>query len=228
MFESFKRRSYELERLDTGDYTPAEYRRWQQEMRFIHRLFGEMRALRRTLYRDIQKESGAGSISILDAGAGSGELLRELAKWTNGRDIRLVGLEINRDATLSIKSDSIHAVQGDALRLPFSDNSFDYVFCSLFLHHLRDEAAVELLREMGRVAKKRIYAIDLNRHPTAYYFYNIVGRLFLQRFTLEDGSLSILRSFTSKELLAVAKSAGLNDVKVERSKVNRLILSGRK
>ena len=33
MFEKFRHRSHELERLDTGDYTADEYARWQREMR---------------------------------------------------------------------------------------------------------------------------------------------------------------------------------------------------
>ena len=225
MTPDFSQRSHQLERLDTGDYTPAEYRRWQKEMRFIHRIFGEMRALRRTLFRDLEQTNGP--VSVLDVGAGSGELLRELSKWTFGRKTFFSGVEINRDATLSIRSDTISAVQSNALHLPFADKSFDFVFCSLFLHHLDDEAAVSLLKEMSRVAKKRIFAIDLNRHPTAYYLYKALGRVLLQPFTLEDGALSILRSFNPAELLGLAKSAGLQDIKVEHSRVNRLILSGR-
>lgn len=225
MFHDFSQRSYQLERLDTGDYTQTEYRRWQNEMRFIHRIFGEMRALRRTLYRDLERTDGA--VSVLDVGAGSGELLRGLTKWTSGRRAFFVGVEINREATRSILSDTISAVQCDALHLPFADKSFDFVFCSLFLHHLDDKAAVSLLQEMSRVAQERIYAIDLNRHPTAYYLYKALGRFLLQRFTLEDGALSILRSFNPEELLGLAKSAGLHDIKVEHSRVNRLVLSGR-
>lgn len=221
----FSQRSRLLERLDTGDYTPSEYRRWQKEMRFIHRIFGEMRALRRSLYKDIKQTNGP--VSVLDVGAGSGELLRELNKWTAQRKAFFAGVEINREATLSIKSHTISAIQSDALQLPLADNSFDFVFCSLFLHHLQDEAAVALLKEMSRVARKRIYAIDLNRHPTAYYLYKALGSVLLQRFTLEDGALSILRSFNPKELLHLATSAGLQDIKVEPSRVNRLILSGR-
>lgn len=224
MSPDFSQRSHQLERLDTGDYTPAEYRRWQKEMHFIHRIFGEMRALRRTLYRDIKQTNG--SLSVLDVGAGSGELLRELKKWTAGCKSFFAGVEINRDATLSIRSDTISAVQSDALQLPFADKSFDFVFCSLFLHHLGDEAAVNLLKEMSRVAAKRIYAIDLNRHPTAYYLYKALGSVFLQRFTIEDGALSILRSFSPEELLSLGRSAGLHDIKIEHSRVNRLILSG--
>jgi ubiquinone/menaquinone biosynthesis C-methylase UbiE len=226
MFERFKHRSYQLERLDTGDYTPAEYRRWQREMRFIHRVFGEMRALRRTLFKDLQTSRNE-PVSVLDVGAGSGELLRELAKWTADRKTFFVGVEINRDAALSIRGETISAVQGDALLLPFPDDSFDYVFCSLFLHHLGDADAVTLLEEMNRVARKRIYAIDLNRQAIAYYFYKTVGKLLLQRFTLEDGALSILRSFNPQELAEIANKAGLRDIKVEHSRANRLILSGR-
>lgn len=225
MFERFKQRSYELERLDTGDYTPAEYRRWEREMFFIHRIFGEFRALRGSLYKDISA-AGDESVSVLDVGAGSGELLKELAKWMKGHDCFMVGVEIDPEAARSIRANGITAVQSDALHLPFPDNSFDYTFCSLFLHHLGDSEAVHLLREMKRVARKRIYVIDLNRQPVAYYFYRVVGRIFLQRFTLDDGSLSILRSFDTAELTVLAEQAGLCEVKLERSKANRLVLSG--
>ena len=225
MFPNFSQRSHQLERLDTGDYTPAEYRRWQREMYFIHRIFGESHALRRTLFRDLERTDGP--VSILDVGAGSGELLRQLRKWANGRETFLAGVEINREATLSIRSAGVSAVQCNAMQLPFEDKSFDFVFCSLFLHHLNDEAATGLLREMSRVAKRRVYAIDLNRQPAAYHIYKAIGRLLLQRFTLEDGALSILRSFTPDELSDLAEASGLRDVKVEHSRVNRLILSGR-
>lgn len=226
MFERFKHRSLTLERLDTGDYTSKEYARWQKEMKFIHRVFGETRALKRTLFRDL-KASRSKHFSALDVGAGSGGLIIKLRKWTKNYTSFLVGAELDTVAAVTIKRHDLDAVRCDALQMPFADNSFDYVFCSLFLHHLGDSAAGQLLSEMSRVAAKRIYVIDLNRHPVAYYFYKLLGSLFLQRFTVEDGSLSILRSFNPEELKDLAEKAGLVEIAVEHSQANRLILSGR-
>lgn len=225
MFGRFKHRSYKLERLDTGDYTPAEYAKWQGEMRFVHRIFGENRALRRALFPEIGNVGD--DLSILDVGAGSGELLDSILKWNIRPKPFLVGAEINADAARSIENRAISAVRCDALLLPFADNSFDFVVCSLFLHHLTDEKAVVLLAEMKRVARNRIFAIDLHRSPVAYYFYKIVGSMFLQRFTVEDGSLSILRAFKPSELEHLARAAGLKEISVSRSAAYRLVLSGK-
>lgn len=231
MFSRFRQRSYQLERLDTGDYTPDEYAKWHREMKLIHRAFGEMRALRRSLMVDVHATDGA-EMSILDVGAGSGELLRAVHRWLGGRRSFLVGAELNAKAARAIYRGSersdINALQCDALRLPFADDSFDYVFCSLFMHHLTDDKAVTLIREMSRVASRRIFVIDLHRNPVAYYFYRVASRVMLQRFTREDGALSILRSFTPVELRKLGVEAGLNEISVRRSAAYRLILSGKK
>lgn len=230
MFQRFNRRSYKLERLDRGEYTPEEYARWQEEMKLINRVLGDMRALRLSLLAEIRKQEEK-DFSVLDVGAGSGELLREAAKWTNGKSF-FVGAELNEEAAKTIKSKSngrnIQSVKCNALTLPFADDSFDYTISSLFLHHLKETEAVMLLKEMSRVSRKKIFVIDLHRHPMAYYLYKTFSPLFLQRFTQEDGALSILRSFQPQELKDLARMANLEDVKVERCAAFRLILSGRK
>ena len=231
MFEKFKHRSLEPERLDTGDYTQQEYAKWQREIRVIHRIFGEMRALRGALLSEM-RASESKQVSILDVGAGSGELLKAVKKWVQGKDAFLVGAELSWDATFSITTNStngeVQAVQCNALELPFGDDSFDYIFSTLFLHHLTDEQAVMLLNEISRVARKRFFVIDLHRSAIAYYFYKIVGGLFLQRFTREDGALSILKSFRPRELRDLAHKAGFKDATVMRSAAYRLVLSGQK
>jgi ubiquinone/menaquinone biosynthesis C-methylase UbiE len=233
MFERFRQRSEELEHIDKGDYTPEEYEGCLAELRGVNRWLGDSSALRRSVLPDIGRDSPR-EFSLLDVGAGTGELLREVALWARrrGTKARLVGLELNGRAAEGLAEESrefweIESVRGDALRLPFAAGAFDYVMCSLFTHHFRDEACARLLGEMARVAGRRVYCIDLHRHPVAYYFYTTAGRLFLHnRLVREDGALSILRGFRPRELRAVAERAGLSDVKVERRFPYRLVLSG--
>src|ERR1044072_6914749 len=232
MLDRFKQRSHRLEHIDTGNYTAAEYEDCISELQFVNRWMGDAHSLKATLLREIQSQSLA-SFSILDIGAGSGELLRVAAMWArqNDRQLRAVGLELNESMAESMlekseQFDEISAVRGDALRLPFGDAEFDYVMCSLFTHHLLDEQVVHVLREMSRVARRCIFVIDLHRHPVAYFLYTTVGKLVLNnRLVRHDGALSILRGFKSDELLELAQRAGLRDIRVERHFPYRLVLS---
>jgi ubiquinone/menaquinone biosynthesis C-methylase UbiE len=231
MFRDFRERSYELEHIDKGDYTAEEYEGCIIELQRVNRWLGDVRALRKTLLTEID-EADLERVSVLDVGAGSGELLRVIARWAleTNRSVRLVGLELNASSTRAIVDDSrrfsaINAVRGDAFQLPFVDRQFDYVISSLFTHHFTDTQLVVLLREMNRVAFRGICIIDLHRHPVAYYFYTTIGRLILHnRLLREDGALSILRSFKPVELLALAKRAGLTNARVERHFPYRLVL----
>jgi len=232
MLEKFKQRSLRLEHIDTGNYTAAEYEDCISELQFVNRWMGDAHSLKATLLRDIESQSLT-SFSILDIGAGSGELLRVAATWARqtNRRLRAVGLELNERMAESIleesgRFDEIGSVRGDALKLPFADAEFDYVMCSLFTHHLLDEQVVDVLREMSRVAKRRIFVIDLHRHPVAYLLYTTLGKIVLHnRLLRHDGALSILRSFKSDELLELAQRADLRDISVERHFPYRLVLS---
>ena len=232
MFDRFKRRSYKLEHIDTGNYTAAEYEDCIGELQLVNRWMGDARTLKSTLFKEVASAQ-LKEFSVLDVGAGSGELLRVTATWARetGRTLRAVGLELNERSAASILEESlafpeITSVRGDALSLPFADRDFDYVICSLFTHHFVEEQVVQILREMKRVARRRIIVIDLHRHPIAYLLYTTLGKLVLKnRLLRHDGALSILRSFKADELFELAKRAGLRDVDVSRHFPYRLDLN---
>jgi ubiquinone/menaquinone biosynthesis C-methylase UbiE len=155
VFDRFKQRSYELEHLDKGDYTPEEYEGCIIELQRVNRWLGDTRAMRNSLLKDIAAAQ-LQSVSVLDVGAGSGELLRVIAEWAmeTKRAARLVGLELNERSAREIVAGSeqysqISSVRGDAFRVPFRDRQFDYVICSLFTHHFRDPASRESLAGDG-------------------------------------------------------------------------------
>ncbi len=234
MVSRFRKRSRELEHLDKGDYTPEEYEGCLVELRRINRLLGDTRSLKHSLFPEIER-SGLKSFSLLDVGAGSGELLRAVAEWAREKEkpARLLGIELNARSASCILEESraygeICSVRGDALQLPFANDAFDYVICSLFTHHFGDPEVVNVLRELGRVARQRVFCIDLHRHPLAYYLYTTVGQIFLHnRLTREDGRLSILRSFRPDELRDLAARAEWTGIVVRRRFPFRLVLEGK-
>ena len=232
MLDKFKQRSHRLEHIDTGNYTPEEYEACIGELQFVNRWMGDAYSLKRTLLREVDEQS-LQSFSVLDVGAGSGELLRVAATWASKtkRSFSGVGLELDARSAESINEEShrfdeISSVRGDALNLPFADAQFDYVICSLFTHHFLDEQVVQILREMGRVARRRLFVIDLHRHPVSYLLYTTLGKIVLHsRLVRHDGALSILRGFKADELLELAQKAGLRDIWIERHFPYRLVLS---
>lgn len=234
MFAKFRERSNDLEHLDIGDYTPEEYEGCIVELQRVNQWLGDARALRLSLLADIAR-ADLRRFSVLDVAAGSGELLRVTAAWTRRNKLRgrFTALELNERSAKAVLENShglgeIDSIRGDALRLPFADGSFDYSISSLFIHHLDECEVVLALRELKRVARRRVFIIDLHRHPIAYYCYRTVGRLFLHnRLIREDGALSILRSFKPQELNDLAFQAGLDDVRIERRFPYRLVLSAR-
>src|SRR6266508_6129953 len=96
MFSRFRQRSYEVEHLDKGDYSAEEYEGCILELQRVNEWLGDASALRSSLLADIERR-GLRSFSLLDVGAGSGELLRVTADWARNRgyEARLIGLELN-------------------------------------------------------------------------------------------------------------------------------------
>jgi ubiquinone/menaquinone biosynthesis C-methylase UbiE len=229
--KDFQKRSLKLERIDTGDYTPEEYDRFLHDIRLVNRFAGDNRALKKTLLREVRREK-LKEFSVLDVGAGSGELLRMIAKFArkNESEAALFGLELNARSARSILEESkdfgeIRSVRGTALDLPFADKSFDYAICSLFTHHFTDDNIIKILQELSRVARRKILVIDLHRHPMAYFFYQLFCAAFrISPLVREDGSLSILRAFVPQELDNLAERANLQNFEVKRSMPFRLVL----
>ncbi|HUS05842.1 MAG TPA: methyltransferase domain-containing protein [Bryobacteraceae bacterium] len=173
----------------------------------INRLLGGHEVLRKTM-RDLVRADQA--FTFLDVGAASGDMGRALRER----------YALARVTSLDYKEDHLHRagaprVCGDAFRLPFLDAAFDFVHCSLFLHHFTNEQAVVLLREFGRVSGRAVIVTDLERHPLAYHFLPATRWLFgWDRITLHDGPISVEAAFHKEELEALGRAAGLKNLRV--------------
>lgn len=226
----FKHRATKRERIDTGDYTPAEYERFLKEIRFINQRLGDRSALEKTVLADIERLD-LKALSVLDVGAGTGELLGVIAEFarSGNRKTNLVGLDlndlsINEIAAESRKYNEISPVQADALALPFANGAFDYAICSLFTHHLTDEQIPAVLLEMSRVASRGIVVIDLERSVKAWVLYQLFCLAFrISPLVRKDGSLSIRKGFSCAEMEQIGRLSGLCDLTVAKHAPYRVV-----
>jgi ubiquinone/menaquinone biosynthesis C-methylase UbiE len=87
----------------------------------------------------------------LDVACGTGFLTRHLHGEVVGLDQSASMLEV-----ASEQAPHVEFVQGDALELPFDDDSFDRVFASYFYCHLEDDDRRRFLAEVRRVAPELV------------------------------------------------------------------------
>jgi ubiquinone/menaquinone biosynthesis C-methylase UbiE len=174
----------------------------------INRWFGGHRVTRQA-FRGLTKPK---RFTVLDVGAASGD---------NGKAIRRTWPEATV-TSLDWHSRNLAQAEGprvvaDAFRLPFGPGAFDYVFCSLFLHHFADEEVVKLLAAFARVARRGVVVNDLERHGVAHKFLPATRWLFgWHAVTLHDGPVSVQAAFTPAELAHLALAAGLSEARVSR------------
>ncbi len=208
------------ERIDDPGADPAVLEASLAQVSAVNRWLGGDTGLRHALRPLVQSQSDLG---VLDVGSGDGTTLARLARWAAGSGCTIRGLALDLHSVASRlaeknlrKLPGIHVVRGDIFRLPFDSGQFDVVVASLTLHHCGDEEARLALRELGRVAGKRVVVSDLQRSWSAYLGARLLAATAWRRnpYTRHDGPVSVLRGFTAGELVELGEQAGLVDMKV--------------
>ena len=219
-----RRRGVEI--LDSPDIDPGVVTRSLADVARSNALFGGLSSaleeIKGTL-KDLPR-----CATLLDVGTGLGDIpcrARTLAK-KHGVELTTIGLDSALELTRASRKSVSLAVCGDALRLPFPDQSVDVVMCSQVLHHFTDADAVTLLREMNRVARVRVVVSDLRRSWIA------AAGLWLVSFPLRfhavsrhDGVVSVLRGFTPEEMVDTVSEAVARKPIVHRRRGFRITAS---
>jgi SAM-dependent methyltransferase len=148
--------------------------------------------------------------SVLDVGAASGDMARCLTR--RFPNALVCSLDRRREF---LRDAPPPRVAADAFHPPFPEASFDFVTCSLFLHHFDDASIVRLLAGFRRIARRAVIVVDLPRIAFAYYFFPVTRRLFgWHDATVHDACLSVQAGFRRAELAARAREAGACRVEI--------------
>jgi ubiquinone/menaquinone biosynthesis C-methylase UbiE len=211
-------RATDPEALDLG-VAPEEALRSLADIRFVNRWLGNRARFVAAVLPYLRSSARP---RLLDVGSGSGDVPVLLRRALRGRlaaaaaDIKLLHLQ-------AAPRDLLRVV-ADARALPFASGTFDVVTASLFLHHFGESELPELLRSLYALARRALVVNDLRRARVPYVFGKVVFPvLFRSRVSVEDGLVSIRRSFRESELRAAFAAAGVSSVRIERNWPYRLL-----
>jgi hypothetical protein len=197
----------------------------------INRWFGGVATTQKMVER-AAKGSATKYLSLLEVAAGTGEVpqivRRRIARRGIALDVTLLDraqshLDVN-DAGKNHKVESRRVV-ADALALPFADDAFDLVSCSLFAHHLDPQQLAIFVREGLRVSRRALLINDLIRHPLHLAFAYAGFPIMCNRIAWLDGLTSVRRAYGPKEIQNVVASVfpeGVPQMEISRNFLFRM------
>jgi ubiquinone/menaquinone biosynthesis C-methylase UbiE len=179
-----------------GGFTTPEVEASLADLRMFNRWFGGTRVMCK-LMRRVARTTASRQIRWLDVAGASGDIATTLTRRFAPDGIALRPVVLDR--ALDHLPDSLTAVQGDALALPFADNSFDVVATSLLVHDLEPAEVCKFLREALRVARIAVVINELRRswmHLGLVY----AGMPLFSRITRHDAPASVKKAYTIREM----------------------------
>lgn len=135
-------------------------------------------------YPDILKEVKKEDFSnLLDAGCGTGAMLKLFSRDIPDKEYYGIDLSEKMIEVAKQNAGSIHFLQGDCEELPYPQNSFDVITCSMSFHHYPN--VEKFFRNVHRILKPggRLILRDMTTgNPAFLWFFNHIEIPLLNRF----------------------------------------------
>jgi SAM-dependent methyltransferase len=214
------RRTVIPELLDDDLGTAAEIAASLSDLRHINEWFGGV-GTTSTLLRRVAAERGCRKLSVLEVGAGAGDVPLAAQRALAGHGIELQVTLLDRIGSHLPRAGAA-SVAGDALCLPFGDGTFDVVSCSLLAHHFEPKELVKFASESLRVCRQAVLINDLIRSRLHLLLVYLGLPLFRSRITWHDAPASLRRAYTCDEMRGLLAAAGGSKVQVSRHYLFRM------
>jgi hypothetical protein len=206
------RRVVTPELLDTISGTPAEIAIALSDLHHINQWFGGIRATQ-SMITQVARKLGARSLSLLEVAAGGGQVPRAASRRMQELGVQLQVTLLDR--AHSHLGNGTPAVAGDALALPFADESFDLVSSCLFAHHLEPQEVVRFVNDSLSVCRSAVIINDLIRDPIHLALAYASLPLYRSRFTHHDAPASVRRAYTIAEMQRMLGQTTAASVEIE-------------
>jgi 2-polyprenyl-3-methyl-5-hydroxy-6-metoxy-1,4-benzoquinol methylase len=207
------------ELLDTDAGTADEIAGSLSDLWFINRAFGGV-STAQSLIRRVARANSLSKVSLLEVASGPGKVPAAVMErmQRDGIDLEISLLDRSR----SHLNGSGRSVVGDAVELPFANDSFDIVSSTLFIHHLMPEDVRKFIGESLRVCRRAVLINDVIRSPLHLALVYAGLPLFRSRLTWHDAPASVRQAYTPEEMRDLVAGASAARVEISRHPLFRM------
>jgi ubiquinone/menaquinone biosynthesis C-methylase UbiE len=211
------------ELLDADAGTPAEITNALRDLQHINQWFGGI-ATTEAMVTQVAQATAAQALALLEVAAGAGFVPCAVAHRVRGRGIQLQVTLLDRAPShlQNGRTGKTQAVAGDAVALPFAEESFDLVSCCLFVHHLEPAQVVQFVNEGLRVCRTAVLINDVLRDPIHLALVYASLPLYRSHFTHHDAPASVRRAYTTAEMQGLLERTTAARIDVQRYPLYRM------
>lgn len=208
------------ELLDDDLGSPEEITASLRDLQRINSWFGGTPTTAKLL-RLIADQRRLPKIDLLEIGAGAGDVPIEAANRLSRAGIAVSVTLLDRVSS-HLPRNGTRAVTGDALHLPFRDDSFDVVSCNLLAHHFDPAGLQRLVSESLRVVRVAVVINDLIRSPLHLAMVYAGLPLFRSRITWHDAPASVRQAYTLGEMRSILSGTAAAKLEISRHYLYRM------
>ncbi len=236
MLRSLRQRDLQPEVMDRPDLEVGRHRHALDALALVNTLSQSGKIV----YRPIKawaRRQGIKTFRMLDVACGGGDVALDVQRRAcrDALHADVVGYDRSPTAVERARERAFRTptncrteasfVEQDILK-PLPKRAFDVVYCSLFLHHLDEVQAVELLKNMASATKHLLVVNDLVRSRLGYLAAKTVCNAVSKSDILRsDGPQSVAGAFRTEEVRRLADRAGLHNAVIRRTWPFRFFLT---
>lgn len=205
MFRNLSVRAKENELMDDFSLGGEELSEALRHLRRLNKLLG---APGPTCYgvEKLWNEMGCPRhLTLLDVGAGSGDINRKLLEWAEqqGIDMKITLVDMTEEACEEARvyfrnEKRVTILKSDVTALPAG--YADVVTGSQFVHHFEGQELVDVIHSMLRSSRFGVVINDIHRHVISYSAVWLTTRIISRnRYIRHDGPLSVAKGFTRQD-----------------------------
>ncbi len=221
------------ELMDDPGLDPREHRLALEGLERINRTSRAAETVWRPVREFAAKQADGRPVSILDVASGAGDTVIRLKQISEQEKIpvKISGCDKSETAVRSAREAAAGRVDAEFFRHDIFEEAlpapFDVITCSLFLHHLPHEHALNWMRHLNASSARFVIINDLDRTVPGFLAASIIPKILTRsRIVHFDAVQSVRNAFRAEEFRELARAAGWKNFEIEKVRPFRFQFTG--